>query len=170
MALSLIAVLVWGGITVFTGIAKAAADHQNKKEQEASALDIGRDCLASDLTLVSAPSAPSFSAATGVHITLTATNLSATPCKVSTAPMARVLSITSGSDLIYSSAGCDVEDSGLVLLAQEAASVDVPWNLRRTGADGCASGDVVSPGYYVAHISYPSLPPLAATDVGFYIQ
>jgi hypothetical protein len=170
MTLSLFAVLIWAGVTVGTGIVKAISDHKSKKELEAKALDLSQDCPGDGLTLQAAPTAPSFSAATGVHITLTTTNHLPTPCKVPTTPDTRVLTITSGSDLIYTSAACNVEDSGLVLLAGEAATQDVSWSLRRTGEDGCASGEVVSPGYYVAHISYPGLTPLAASDVGFYIQ
>ncbi|MDR1861511.1 MAG: hypothetical protein LBQ41_00560 [Candidatus Ancillula sp.] len=175
VALLVVAVLMFSVVTLvqFAVGALHATDsqsHAGKHKDEELVYD-GRICTASDLKLEAAVGQGRFQIDKGVTIMVRTINIGQSACKISTTPKHRVLTVQSYPETIYSSAGCHVlKDSGLLMSPGDRVEQAISWGTRRTGPDGCDTGDVARAGFYTATVGFPELGDVLSNEVSFYLE
>jgi hypothetical protein len=170
LILALIATLIWVGTNIATNASNFFA-HLNDiaEDAEGTPETYDQECTNADIRIDLMLTNTDHAVGDAIQLTATTTYLGTTGCKISTASDYRILTVTSGNEIIFSSAGCDVPDSGLMLSANDSVQQQVNWNAHRSNGVNCDIGEVARPGYYRANLNYPSIPGLASNQISFSI-
>lgn len=147
MALVLLAVIVVGLVmlvkaAVAFGTGLLADDPDGKvsppKPQEVAAGGY-RDCLAKDLALTLESPRTAYAVGEKPSFTVTLTHVGRRPCLVDSSGSVREITISSGTDRVWSSADCPLDSRDLLMAPGDVYPETVTWERVRS-VPGCAGG------------------------------
>jgi hypothetical protein len=113
------------------------------------------NCRHADLAVVASTDATTYPAPALPHLSVVVRNVSGRTCRFETSPGARVWTILSGADRVWSSADCTV--SGVLARSRLRAGKTIAYGLvwdRHRSAQGCPSGSAeAQPGTYRLYVT-----------------
>lgn len=126
-----------------SGATKAAVTNTTTPSASAPAnTSSGAACLDANLALVAVTDKPSYPAGASPQISMKLTNNGTSSCTVNMGSTKQVLTITSGSETIWTSTDCQTNpvDSPQVIKAGASISTPaIPWNRTRSSKTTCSS-------------------------------
>ncbi len=126
-----------------SGAPKTAATAATQPSASASTTtSAGAACLDANLTLVAVTDKATYAAADKPQISMKLTNTGTSSCTVNMGSTKQVLTITSGSETIWTSTDCQTApvDSPQVIKAGASISTPaIPWNRTRSSKTTCSS-------------------------------
>lgn len=175
MALVLLAVIVVGVVmlvraAIAFGTGLLAEDPQGKvappPPQEVAATGY-KACQAKDVTLWLAASSTEYAVGENPSFTVTLTHVGSRPCFVDASFAVQELTITSGSERIWSSADCPAESEPLLMAPGDEWPKTVTWTRERSAPE-CATGlPATLPGTYSVVVASNEAEGLTSPAVSF---
>ncbi|TGJ95184.1 hypothetical protein DLJ96_16375 [Actinotalea fermentans ATCC 43279 = JCM 9966 = DSM 3133] len=175
MALVLLAVIVVGVVMLLKaaiafGAGLLADEPQGKvappEPQEVSATGY-KDCQAKDVTLGLAASKAEYAVGEKPSFTVTLTHVGSRPCLIDASPAVQEITITSGSERIWSSADCPAESTDLLMAPGDEWPTSVTWQRDRSAPE-CTTGlPAALPGTYSAVVASNEADGLTSPAVTF---
>ncbi|MFF2621702.1 hypothetical protein [Oerskovia jenensis] len=175
LALVLLAVIVVGVVmlvraAIAFGAGLLADEPQGKvappAPQEAATTGY-RACQPKDVTLWLAASKTGYADSEKPSFTVTLTHVGARPCLIDASSAVQEITITSGTDRIWSSADCPAAPKDLLMAPGDVWTETTTWNRDRS-APGCATGlPALLPGTYSAVVASNEVDGLTSPAVVF---
>ncbi|WP_300767042.1 hypothetical protein [uncultured Bifidobacterium sp.] len=130
------------------------------------------DCGSSDVSLSLTAKSQTLSVGGSVDFVVSATHKGSRNCLIDMSASSQVLTITSGNDVVWTSASCESDSNYLLLATGDKTSLTITWNADRTGSTCVDDDDLprVSRGTYVAKVAMKEDSGVASDPVTVVVQ
>ncbi len=131
-----------------------------------------KDCTSTEVTLQLTADAASVSVGGSLDFSASITYTGSASCLINAADDNRVLTITSGSDEVWRSDSCPVDDRMLLMAQGDVDTQTITWNTNRTGSECEDDSDLesISAGTYIAQLSLADIDDVFSDEVTIVVQ